>query len=134
MLSAGIPHGPYRNTRYLTEAIVPQLSARGTAIWRSRRASGSLSGFYMGLTTFTAKALPASPKMWVGLSGHAEHQRGVGDENFLGVDALAAAVGEGDVERGGRRGLVHLRSLSEDPTGNHPGTLGSGRRADRVLP
>src|SRR5271155_5930701 len=42
------------------------------------------------------------------------------------VDALAAAVGEGDVERGGRRGLVHLRSLSEDPTGNHPGTLGSG--------
>jgi hypothetical protein len=30
--------------------------ARGTAIWRSRRASGSLSSFYMGLTTFTAKA------------------------------------------------------------------------------
>jgi hypothetical protein len=30
--------------------------------------------------------------MWVGLSGHAEHQRGVGDENFLGVDALAAAA------------------------------------------
>ena len=51
---------------------------------------------------------------------------GFGDENFLGVDALAAAVGEGDVERGGRRGLVHLRSLSEDPTGNHPGTLRSG--------
>jgi hypothetical protein len=41
--------------------------------------------------------------MWVGLSGHAEHQRGVGDENFLGVDAIAAGVGEGDVERGGRR-------------------------------
>ena len=60
------------------------------------------------------------------VSGHAEHQRGVGDENFLGVDALAAAVGEGDVERGGRRGLVHLRTLSENPTGNHPGTLGSG--------
>ena len=51
---------------------------------------------------------------------------GVGDENFLGVDALGAAVGEGNVERGGRRGLVHLRSLSENPTGNHPGTLGSG--------
>jgi hypothetical protein len=100
-------------------------SARGTAIWRSRRASGSLSSFYMGLTTFTAKASCIAEDVGR-VSGHAEHQRGVGDENFLGVDALGAAVGEGDVERGGRRGLVHLRSLSENPTGNHPGTLGSG--------
>jgi hypothetical protein len=79
----------------------------------------------MGLTTFTAKASCIAEDVGR-VSGHAEHQRGVGDENFLGVDALGAAVGEGDVERGGRRGLVHLRSLSENPTGNHPGTLGSG--------
>jgi len=100
-------------------------SARGTAIWHSRRASGSFSSFYMGLTTFTAKASCIAEDVGR-VSGHAEHQRGVGEENFLGADALAATVGEGDVERGGRRGLVHLRSLSENPADNHPGTLGSG--------
>jgi hypothetical protein len=86
--------------------------------------------FLYGLTTFTAKASCIAEDVGR-VSGHAEHQRGVGDENFLGVNALAAAVGEGDVERGGRRGLVHLRSLSENPTGNHPGHAGF-RSAERT--
>jgi hypothetical protein len=52
---------------------VPQLSARATAIWRSRRASGSLSGLYMDLTTFTAKASCIAEDVGR-VSGHAEHQ------------------------------------------------------------
>jgi hypothetical protein len=105
-------------------------SARGTAIWRSRHASGSLSSFYMGLTTFTAKASCIAEDVGR-VSGHAEHQRGVGDENFLGVDALAAAVGEGDVERGGRRGLVPSPEPFREPDRQPPRHAGF-RSAERT--